>query len=347
MLDNKREIWVDRVKLFACILVVLGHFFQSMVRSEILPGGLLFQWFDRTIYMFHVPLFFICSGYLYQKTSCINSLSAWGRGVIRRLISLGVPYFVFSMATWVLKNVFSSSVNTETDGLIHTLFIIPESPYWYLYILFFLFVFIPTFNSNLSACLISAAALFLKLVYDILYVPDLYFLSGVMNNGVWFVIGMLMYLGDIPKYLSVEKRCFKFGISMAVLFLTASVFTFNYITFPPCLDFVLGIVACTAVVTIAIFICKKAKNISFITRLTSYTFPIFLLHTIFAAGFRAVLLKFGISNPIIHIVLGLCISFIGPIVVAEIARHIKFINFFFYPNKYIFIKGGDNYATKA
>jgi hypothetical protein len=37
MNQAKREIWVDNVKVIACILVVLGHFFQSMTKALILP----------------------------------------------------------------------------------------------------------------------------------------------------------------------------------------------------------------------------------------------------------------------------------------------------------------------
>lgn len=33
---KQREIWVDNVKVIACILVVLGHFFQSMTKSNVL-----------------------------------------------------------------------------------------------------------------------------------------------------------------------------------------------------------------------------------------------------------------------------------------------------------------------
>ena len=32
-----REKWVDDVKVIACILVVLDHFFQSMTKASILP----------------------------------------------------------------------------------------------------------------------------------------------------------------------------------------------------------------------------------------------------------------------------------------------------------------------
>ena len=142
-----REKWVDDVKVIACILVALGHFFMSMVQAGILPDSNLHEWFITTIYYFHVPLFFICSGYLYQKLSRVNSVGRWYRNVVKKGLALGVPYVTFSAATWVLKKSFSSSVNNQIGGLGDTLLFHPTSPYWYLYALFFIFLLTPTFNS--------------------------------------------------------------------------------------------------------------------------------------------------------------------------------------------------------
>ena len=108
-----REKWVDDIKVIACILVVLGHFFQSMTKASIMPENDLYKWFNTTIYYFHVPLFFICSGYLYQKYSKVNSLGRWRRNVAKKMLALGVPYATFTTATWVLKKVFSSSVKEK------------------------------------------------------------------------------------------------------------------------------------------------------------------------------------------------------------------------------------------
>ena len=142
-----REKWVDDVKVIACILVVLGHFFQSMTKACILPENDLYEWFETTIYYFHVPLFFICSGYLYQKYSKVNSVNSWYRNVAKKALALGVPYVTFSTATWVLKKAFSGSVNNQIGGLGDTLLFHPASPYWYLYALFFIFLLTPTFKS--------------------------------------------------------------------------------------------------------------------------------------------------------------------------------------------------------
>lgn len=161
---KQREIWIDNVKVIACILVVLGHFFQSMTKAEILPANDLYRWFNQTIYYFHVSLFFICSGYLYQKLSSVNDIHSWCRNVLKKLLVLGVPYFTFSFATWLLKTVFSGSVNSESSGLLDTLFVHPSSPYWYLYALFFLFLITPTFRNRTMAVIGLAVALALKVL---------------------------------------------------------------------------------------------------------------------------------------------------------------------------------------
>ena len=82
-----REKWVDDVKVIACILVVVGHFFQSMVKASILPENDLYKWFNTTIYYFHVPLFFVCSGYLYQKCSKVNNMKSWRKNAVKKALA--------------------------------------------------------------------------------------------------------------------------------------------------------------------------------------------------------------------------------------------------------------------
>ena len=118
-----------------------------MTKANILPENNLYGWFNTTIYYFHVPLFFICSGYLYQKYSKVNSVGSWCKNVAKKALALGVPYLTFSTATWLLKTVFADSVNKQADGLFSTLVVNPSAPYWYLYTLFFIFLVTPTFSS--------------------------------------------------------------------------------------------------------------------------------------------------------------------------------------------------------
>ena len=321
-----REKWVDDVKVIACILVVLGHFFQSMTKANILPENGLYQWFNTTIYYFHVPLFFMCSGYLYQKYSKVNDFRSWKKNVAKKALALGVPYVTFSTATWVLKTVFSSSVNDQIGGLGDTLLLHPTSPYWYLYALFFIFLITPTFSTVKMAVVGLAIAALAKAFILTGGGTGIYAVSIVLANEIWFVLGMSVCA------FNVELRGKKLqGAVIGLLFLGLSVAAYMVDIQNSALSFVLGLLACAAVILlVADFEEKSGKAMGFLAR---YTMPVFLMHTLFAAPLRSVLLKIGISNTAIHVVLGLGISFAGPIAAAWIMKKTKWLEFFLYPNK--------------
>lgn len=221
---KKREIWVDNVKVIACILVVLGHFFQSMTKSNVIPQNDLYGWFNRTIYYFHVPLFFICSGYLYQEWSCVNGIQSWSRNVLKKALTLGVPYFSFSFVTWILKTIFASSANEQIGGLFDTFFLHPTSPYWYLYALFFLFLITPTFENRKVAGIGLAVALFFKVL---IIVEDGYgipVISYILSNEIWFVIGMCMSAFKGPVYMSGKRTVLPAMIAMVFVALSVIVY---------------------------------------------------------------------------------------------------------------------------
>lgn len=328
-----REKWVDDVKVIACILVVLGHFFQSMTKANILPENNLYGWFNTTIYYFHVPLFFICSGYLYQKYSRVNSVGSWRRNVAKKILALGVPYVTFTTAVWVLKKVFSSSVNDQIGGLGDTLFFHPTAPYWYLYALFFIFLVTPTFNSVKAAAVGLVVALAAKglILTGGGCVYGIYAVSTVLSNEIWFVLGMSICAFNVQlKGRKVQ------GTICGLLFMILSVVVYMMENPNKVVSFALGLLACIAVILLVVDSEEKfGRGMDFLAK---YTMPIFLMHTLFAAPMRSVLLKLGIGSSVIHVVLGLGISFIGPIIAAWIMKKTKWLEFFLYPNKFVKIR---------
>lgn len=336
--DTKsREIWVDNVKVIAFILVVLGHYFQSMTKSNILPSNYLYQWFIQTIYYFHVPLFFICSGYLYQKYSKVDSIEHWKTNVLKKTLALGVPYFTFSTATWVLKTMFASSTNDEVGGVFQSLFISPISPYWYLYCLFFIFLITPTFIDRKGSVVGLIVAITLKVFSIIWGGTAIYAISTVMANEIWFVIGM--YLAILKcKYIPNKRNTLIAGLSLAFVFILLSVIVHKQSLEFLGLSTVLGLLACCAVILLMWSLYDKGKQNVFWRTLSKYTMPVFVMHTLFAAPLRIVLLNVGVTNAIIHVVIGICVSFLGPIVAAIIMKKTKWLEFLLYPNKFITIK---------
>lgn len=74
----ERIVWIDIAKGIGIILVVLGHVnYVSDIDYNII----------RVVYMFHMPLFFFLSGYLYKKNTDIKGL------VKNKFQQLMVPYF--------------------------------------------------------------------------------------------------------------------------------------------------------------------------------------------------------------------------------------------------------------
>ena len=64
-----------------------------------------------------------------------------------------------------------------------------------------------------------------------------------------------------------------------------------------------------------------------------YSFQIYLLHTIFTAGVRIVLLRIGVELWWLHVLLGTVFGLACPVAAAVIAKKVSFLNFFFFPSK--------------
>lgn len=338
VLENRqREYWVDNVKILACILVVVGHFFQSMAKSDIISQTQFYEWFMQMIYYFHVPLFFICSGYLYQKLVVVNDIVTWKNNVLKKLLGLGIPYFTFSLITYFMKEIFSSSVNSQNGELVHSLFFKPMSPYWYLYALFFLFLVTPTLTGVRNAYVAIIVALIMKLVgivcIELWDLPR--FLEDILTYEVWFVLGMVLFVkgkGYVTKIEASKKRQIAFSIVVFVAFILITVGVYKLDVSNAYVEFVCGILACGSIILFFVNV-QVNKTISEIG--AKYTMPIYLMHTIFAAGFRSVLFKLGVDSAIIHIVVGLSISFVGPIIVTYIIKKTKYLEFFINPGKIV------------
>ena len=152
-------------------------------------------------------------------------------------------------------------------------------------------------------------------------------MSTVLTNEIWFVLGM----GVCALDLQVKGKKWQGSIT-GILFLGLSIAVYRIDIQNSIISFVLGLMACAAVLLLAgDFEGKSGKVIGFLAK---YTMPIFLMHTLFAAPLRSVLLKIGIINAVVHVILGLGISFAGPILVAWIMKKTKWLEFFLYPNKF-------------
>lgn len=333
--------WVDAVKLLACLLVVFGHLFMSMVSSGLLnEDNVWYQFLIQTIYSFHVPLFFVCSGFLYQFHKGGSTPKAHLRSIKKKALALGVPYIVFSSLTLLLKNVFSGEVNNAATPFMHTLLFEPIAPYWYLYTLFLLFCLIPRQSSDSNIVGLFIVTTLIKCIYIgcpfCWALPDL--VQKVAACAVWFSFGMLLSIDRIRVNI-LKKRLGPFGLVIALI---VSLLNYRVENADRVLQFCLAILFVYSIIDLAVNAKSLAGQASLLSYLGRYFMPVYVLHTICAAGTRSVLFKLGIVSLPMNMVIGLVVSVAVPMAVYQISLAHWWMLFFFEPVKALRMKKGNN-----
>ena len=200
---------------------------------------------------------------------------------------------------------------------------------WFLYALFLIELLMPPIRSKRlfhALCLtaISAKVLFFFVEHSA-PAPVKYLCS----NLIWFVLGAAWAYNRIHL-----NKIHSYAIALSFVVLSIAEFALQADNaLLSTLLTLLGIIGCVESIR-SLTRTKQVMPIIWAV-LSKYMFQIYLLHTIFAAGIRIVLLKLGCTSLPIHILSGLFFSFVIPIVCAASAERIKPFNIVFFPSKTI------------
>lgn len=93
-----RDNRIDLIKCFAILLVVYGHTYPSC---------------RKFIYLFHVPIFLMASGYCYNSVP--RNLREWANYFWKKVRGLYIPYVLCNVLFLLLTNVFIA-LNIYTDN---------------------------------------------------------------------------------------------------------------------------------------------------------------------------------------------------------------------------------------
>lgn len=96
---KKRIDEIDIIKALGIICMVAGH-----------AGAP----FTKFIYLFHMAIFFIASGFFYKEQSS-DSIKNVFNSILKKLKQLWIPYFVWNTIFVLLNNVFIK-INVYTDN---------------------------------------------------------------------------------------------------------------------------------------------------------------------------------------------------------------------------------------
>ena len=139
--SSRREAWLDGLKGFGILLVILGHVLSGYLDAWTFPEAYGSFYPVRTwIYSFHMPLFFLISGYTF-------TLAYWRDGALRRdrffrqLVNLLWVYVLFALIQWCVKQAVPDLVNEAYDLRdLRRMFLEPLGNFWYVYVLFVIYI---------------------------------------------------------------------------------------------------------------------------------------------------------------------------------------------------------------
>ena len=133
---QRRDSSLDIAKGFGIFLVVLGHCLIGLKTAGFLAATLPWpQIAINSIYVFHMPLFFLISGHLAS-----GKHRPAGQTIGKLLLTVVYPYLLWSVLLAVVQVYLSRFTNTHTswDSLksLYRIAWAPIVPYWFLYALF-------------------------------------------------------------------------------------------------------------------------------------------------------------------------------------------------------------------
>ena len=297
-MKNKID-WVDNAKGLGIVLVVFGHVWRGVFAKGLLKSNDTFLFVDDIIYSFHMPLFFLISGFFINK-----SLSKYGRKelIINKVKTVMYPYFVWSVIQ-ILINILLSKYTNNSSDLWSILKIIyePIAPFWYLYSIFLMYI--------LSVMLINVdmkLKLFLGTILYFLPSTNIVIVDNLFNFYIYFVLGSFFFkkINDFNK--PVLSLFFSIPLFLIFFYCYTTIFKINDIRFYLIPALIGGII---------VFSSSKILRQSRIFKyLGNESLIIFLLHIFFTAGTRIFLYSFlGISSVTLHVFLGVIIGILGPL----------------------------------
>ena len=163
--------------------------------------------------------------------------------------------------------------------------------------------------------------------------PDI--ITKVAGNAIWFSFGMMLTDYNLWKKImnkGLMVMCLFVGISLSLVFYRKNSNDQFLIQFV-----IAALLVYALVCLFALIIGERGEKIT--ARLNKYFMPVYLIHTIVAAGLRTLLLKLGISSLAAHFILGLLVSIFVPILLYKIAEKKWWLLFWMEPANAIKMKG--------
>ena len=320
-MSNRIE-WIDALKGFAILVVVIGHCVADSLHSNTFPIYQDYmQMFYDFIYSFHMPFFFTISGFVfYLGKKNINTKN--------KLLNFSLIYVIWSTLMWISKYVMAKDVNNPVTLV--DLFSIVYKPimiYWYLYVLIFMYLVVSLLKIErvsgkvlLFSAIIAIGVKFLHLEIAIVN-QLLYHMYFFLAGGYCFSSGLLT---------KIRKREFL----LSIFVLLANIFLYLFASpLPETVVIIKGFIIANVASLACFFAISNMKPMSVLVLMGANTLQIYVMHCFFTGGLRVVFKHLACSNIYLYFLLGTLMGIVIPILTASMCKKSPYLNGLFEPLK--------------
>ena len=309
---------IDSAKGIGILLVVFGHAWRGAWGANLLPNEGLFKLVDYAIYAFHMPLFFFLSGLLFLETLQKYNAEKLLKGRLTRLLW---PMMLWSWIFFALK--LSAGQAANTPVVLSDFPVIPLPPYehlWFLWALFLcqtiLILLYAVVGARLPATtwrwIAAIAAVIWAALNPLIPVPsDIwgpmfehfpYFLAGIAVGSLSRIrvpplLGGLCAIGFVVLLWLVQGEKAAVLHSLAIVLLAWGAWL--------CVD------RRTGSQPVGILL----RSLRSLRALGQASMVIYLMHTVFSASLRILMVKFGFDDITLILVATLVVGVVGPVIV--------------------------------
>ena len=292
----------------------------------------------RFVYGFHMPLFFMMSGYVHGLKEHFSSGQSFSYYLRKNIVCIYIPCLFFSYLQAFLNFIVFSSYTNLSGVHIPSLYHFLTIPfrgflnYWFLSALFF----VKTLHLLLERYISREYILMLFWVISFIVIKSL---SGILPAFfIFFTYGLYFHIGFMMRrYNFLPQKCY-WGIILLIIGIAC--FTLKFFCGTENIFVVTGVSMCISLALFILFYSLKINN-SFLILCGLYSMVIYCVHNYAAVIFRLAykflnLHSFNLYPSFLFLICFMFALFI-PLMVVWLYKNVKclrWIEYIFYPGKY-------------
>ncbi len=330
---RERIGYIDALKGFAILCVVLGHIALGYLQSNAIPNAKdIFHSIYQLTYAFHMPLFMAISGYLYYTAYFDEAGCPKRKKLNLQVLNLVAIYLLFSIGYGIFKLIFGRFANNDIAVKDVLLIVIrPIAVYWYLYVLIALYLIFSIHGLlNRNKWMLLGFVALLSVASNFVDYRCLFELKRMIYYALFFYLGI--------SYKKYGKWIFD-NLILALPLLGVSVVLLvgfwkeDIATVP-----VINSIVAFGIVLVVWYMFQHINQLSechLLKFIGKHSLEIYVIHSVVITACRAIIPKTGISNVWFIVISIFIISTAIPILFSVLCKKLNIHGLFFKPVTYI------------